>query len=220
MNRSTQPGQSTTKFWTPLRAALTLTVCALLATFGVSSCNSSNHTSNANETKINMTVNGSTAPAGGAKTNATTSEAVMLPANVLDTSLKTIDGKGFKLSDLKGKVLVIDLWATWCGPCRNEVPELVKMQTEYGPRGFEVVGLDISPDQDTQKDVDDFAKEFSINYKVAFAELELARSLMTGGNIPQSLVVGRDGRVIIHFIGFDPTSTTKRLRAAVEQALQ
>ena len=219
MNRSTQPGQSTTKFWTPLRAALTLTVCALLATFGVSSCNSSNHTSNANETKINMTVNGSTVPANGAPGGAPNA-GVMLPANALDASLKAMDGTAFKLSDLKGKVLLIDLWATWCGPCRNEVPELVKMQTEYGPRGFEVIGLDISPDQDTQKDVDDFAKEFKINYKVAFADRELTLSLMQGGNIPQSIVVTRDGRMIKRFIGFSSVQTLPLLRQTLDQALQ
>jgi thiol-disulfide isomerase/thioredoxin len=145
---------------------------------------------------------------------------VMLPASALDASLKTVDGKPFKLSDLKGKVLVIDLWATWCGPCRNEVPELVQMQTEYGPRGFEVIGLDIDPDSDSAEDVSKFSKEFKINYKVAFAEAELARSLMRGGNIPQSLVVGRDGHVIVHFTGFNADSTPKRMRAAIEQALQ
>jgi thiol-disulfide isomerase/thioredoxin len=220
MNRSTQPDKRANKFWTPLRATLTLTVFALLAAFGVSSCNSSNHTSNANDQKINMTVNGSTAPVNSAKTNTTTSEVVMLPASALDASLKTMDGSDFKLADLKGKVLVIDLWATWCGPCRYEVPELVGMQTEYGPRGFEVVGLDIDPGSDTPDSVSNFIKEFKINYKVAFAQRELAVSLMTGGNIPQSLVVGRDGKVIVHFIGFDPVSTPKRIRAAIEQALQ
>jgi thiol-disulfide isomerase/thioredoxin len=200
MNSSEQPRERTKKFWTPLRAALTLSVFALLATFGVSSCNSTTNApaANANEPKVNM----------------------MLPASALDAPLKTVDGKPFKLSDLKGKVLVIDLWATWCGPCRSEVPELVQMQTEYGPRGFEVIGLDIDPDSDTAEDVSSFSKEFKINYKVAFAEADLARSLMRGGNIPQSLVVGRDGHVIVHFTGFSAVSTPKRMRAAIEQALQ
>jgi thiol-disulfide isomerase/thioredoxin len=212
MNSSERPLGRTKKFWTPLRAALTLAVLALLATFGVSSCNSTSNApaANANGPKVNMTVN------GGEKNIAP----VMLPASALDASLKTVDGKPFKLSDLKGKVLVIDLWATWCGPCRNEVPELVQMQTEYGPRGFEVIGLDIDPDSDSAEDVSKFSKEFKINYKVAFAEAELARSLMRGGNIPQSLVVGRDGHVIVHFTGFNADSTPKRMRAAIEQALQ
>jgi len=216
MNSSEQHDGRTEKFWAPLRAALTLTAFALLATFGVSSCNSTSNApaANANGAKVSTTVK----PPGSTIENRT--EPVMLPASALDAPLKTMDGKPFKLSDLNGKVLVIDLWATWCGPCRNEVPELVQMQTEYGPRGFEVIGLDIDPDSDTAKKVSDFSKEFNINYKVAFAEAELARSLMSGGNIPQSLVVGRDGHVLVHFTGFNAVSTPKRMRAAIEQALQ
>ncbi|HEV7375679.1 MAG TPA: TlpA disulfide reductase family protein [Pyrinomonadaceae bacterium] len=212
MNSSEQPLARTKIFWTPLRIALTLTVFALLATFGVSSCNSTSNApaANANEPKVNVTVN------SGEKNIAP----VTLPASALDAPLKTMDGKPFKLSDLNGKVLVIDLWATWCGPCRSEVPELVQMQTEYGPRGFEVIGLDIDPDSDTAEKVSDFSKEFKINYKVAFAEADLARSLMRGGNIPQSLVVGRDGHVVVHFTGFSAVSTPKKMRAAIEQALQ
>jgi thiol-disulfide isomerase/thioredoxin len=218
MNPSGQPGDRTPKFWTPLRAALTLTVCALLSTFTVSSCNSSSNTpaTNANGPKVSMTV----------KTPGSTVEnkiePVMLPASALDTPLKTIDGKPFKLSELSGKVLVIDLWATWCGPCRSEVPELVQIQNEYGPKGVEVIGLDIDPDnpEETPEAVKAFAKEFKINYKVAFAEAELAKSLMRGGNIPQSLVVGRNGQVIVQFTGFNSQSTPKRMRAAIDQALQ
>lgn len=217
MNSPEQPRQPTAKFWTPVRAALTLTVCALLASFGVSSCNSSSNAParNANAPQISMKVNN-----GSAVPVENNVAPVMLPASALETSLKTIDGKPFKLAELNGKVLVIDLWATWCGPCRNEVPELVKMQEEYGPRGFEVIGLDIDPGSDTPEDVKDFIKEFKINYKVAFADRELASSLMRGGNIPQSLVVGRDGHVLVHFTGFSLVSTPKRMRAAIEQALQ
>lgn len=219
MNRSTQPDEIAERFWTPLRAALTLAALLLLATFGVSSCNSSDHSAstntNANAPKINMTVNGSSAHANGAP-----NPGVMLPTKAQDASLKTIDGNAFKLSDLKGKVLLIDLWATWCGPCRMEVPELVKLQSEYGPRGFEVVGLDLSPDQDTPKDVEDFIKEFKINYKVAFVERDLAVSLMEGGNIPQSIVVSRDGRMIKRFVGFSPVKTLPLLRQTLDEALQ
>jgi thiol-disulfide isomerase/thioredoxin len=221
MNLSTQPGQRADNFWTPQRVALTLAALVLLATFGVSSCSkSTDATNNTGAPNATVTINASnqgvrantpkTAPAGP----------TALPASALDASLKTIDGKAFKLADLKGKVLVIDLWATWCGPCRSSTPELVSLQKEYGPRGFEVVGLDIDPDSDTPEDVRDFAKQFDINYKVAFADRELAMSLMRGGNIPQSMVVGRDGQIIEHLVGFSPTNTPKRLREAIEKALQ
>jgi thiol-disulfide isomerase/thioredoxin len=131
-----------------------------------------------------------------------------------------MDGKAFKLADLKGKVLLIDLWATWCGPCRSSTPELVNLQKEFGSKGFEVIGLDIDPESDTPEDVKKFADQFDINYKLAFAERELAISLMRGGNIPQSLVVGRDGRIVEHQVGFHPVRTPEKLRAAIEQALE
>src|SRR5689334_8499877 len=168
-------------FWTPMRTALTFLAFGLLATFGIASCNSSSKTANtnANTPKISMTVNGAPAqPNNGAPQPP--AQPQMIPASALDVSLKTVDGKEFKLSDLKDKVLVIDLWATWCGPCRYEIPELVKMQDEYGDKGFEVIGLDIDPGSDQPEDVQKFAKEFKINYKVAFADADLARSLMKG----------------------------------------
>jgi thiol-disulfide isomerase/thioredoxin len=222
MNLSTQTGQRTNNFWTPRRVALTLAALALLATIGVSSCSkSTDATNNTGTPKATITVNASNQEAReNTPKTAAPAGPTALPASALDASLKTIDGKAFKLADLKGKVLVIDLWATWCGPCRSSTPELVSLQKEYGPRGFEVIGLDIDPDSDTPEDVRSFADEFKINYKVAFADRELAMALMRGGNIPQSMVVGRDGQIIEHLVGFSPTNTPKRLRAAIEQALQ
>ncbi|HKC62408.1 MAG TPA: TlpA disulfide reductase family protein [Pyrinomonadaceae bacterium] len=219
MNSSKQSGkESTNVFWTPARMALTIIVFTLLATFGISSCNSTDKSAgaNANAPQISMKVNG----ANAASQPANAAPPPMLPASALDFSLKTVDGKGFKLSELKGKALVIDLWATWCGPCRYEIPELVKMQSAYGPRGFEVVGLDIDPGSDTAAGVQNFIEKFNINYKVAFADKDLAISLMQGGNIPQSLVVSRDGHIVKHFIGFSPERTPAMMRDAIEQALQ
>ncbi|HEX8843094.1 MAG TPA: TlpA disulfide reductase family protein [Pyrinomonadaceae bacterium] len=234
MDFSRQPVKPANKFWTPARLSLMLVVFALLAAMSIAGCNSSTNAPKGNESgSANSPKAGGTSsnPGGGdgvapsansgvEKSNAAPPTAVMLPAIALDAPLKTIDGKDFKLSELKGKVLVIDLWATWCGPCRYEVPELVKMQDEYGPRGFEIIGLDIDPDSDSPEDVRKFIKEFSINYKVAFAEESLARSLMRGGNIPQSMVVDREGRIVEHLVGFHPLNTPKKMRAAIEQALQ
>lgn len=223
MKLPTQPGQRTSNFWTPLRLALTLTMFALLATFGITSC-SKPADSNANAggpPKATITVNAPTKPANAPVVSTDAAVApTALAASALETPLKTVDGKSFKLADLKGKVLVIDLWATWCGPCRNSTPELVNLQKEYGSKGFEVVGLDIDPNSDTPEDVKEFADDFDINYKLAFADRELAMSLMRGGSIPQSIVVGRDGRILDHLVGFSPTNTPKRLRAAIEQGLQ
>ncbi len=220
MNFSTPPDKRKSKFWTPLRSALTLTALALLASFGVASCGKpTDATGNTNTPKATVNASNSGAQAATAPKTAPTGPTA-LTASVLDAELKTMEGKAFKLADLKDKVLVIDLWATWCGPCRSSTPELVNLQKEYGPRGFEVIGLDIDPDSDTVEDVQAFAKEFNINYKLAFADREMAISLMRGGNIPQTMVVGRDGRIVEHLVGFHPVRTPEKLRAAIEQALQ
>jgi cytochrome c biogenesis protein CcmG/thiol:disulfide interchange protein DsbE len=213
MNHSTGPRRN---FWTPLRAALTLTALALLAALGFAGCNSKDKEAG-NAPKVTVTAG---PRANGTPAQATPTGPRMLPASALEAPLKTLEGKPFKLSDLKGKVLVLDLWATWCGPCRSSIPELVDMQKEYGPQGFEVVGLDIDPESDTPEDVRAFAKEFDINYKLAFADRELAISLMRGGNIPQSIVVNRDGQIVEHLVGFHPVNTPRRMRAAIEQALK
>ena len=215
MNHSTGPRAQ--NFWTPARAALTLTTLALVAALGVASCGKSADTQSVNAPKATVTVG--TKP-NGAAPPATPAGPRVLPASALNAPLETLDGKPFKLSDLNGKVLVIDLWATWCGPCRSSVPELVSMQKEYGPKGFEVIGLDIDPDSDTPEDVRAFAKEYEINYKLAFANRELAMALMRGGNIPQSIIVNRQGQIIEHLVGFHPVNTPKRMRAAIEHALQ
>ena len=206
MNSSTPQGHSSKGFWTSSRVALTLIVFTLLTAFGVAGCGGS---TNAPSTNTGSTKAG--AEPGGPP----------LSPIALDAQLETLDGEAFKLSDLKGKVLVIDLWATWCGPCRYEVPELVKIQQEYGPRGLEVVGLDIDPDNPSEapERVRAFAKEFSINYKLAYVKREVAVALMRGGSIPQSIVVSRDGHILEHSTGFHPVNTPKKLRAAIERGL-
>ena len=216
MNHSTGPRPGARNFRTPARGALTLAALALLAALGAAGCNSrDSQPANA----PNVTVTAGAKPNGAAPAESPAGPK-MLPASALDAPLETLDGKPFKLSDLKGKVLVLDLWATWCGPCRSSTPELVSLQKEFGPKGFEVVGLDIDPDSDTPEDVRAFAKEFDINYKLAFADRELALSLMRGGNIPQSIVVNREGQIVEHLVGFHPVNTPKRMRAAIERALQ
>jgi cytochrome c biogenesis protein CcmG/thiol:disulfide interchange protein DsbE len=217
MKFATQSNSRTNNFWTPLRAALTLSAFALLATFGIAGCNSADSTG---KPKATVTVNGPNAGPRVATNNNPPAMPATLPPSALDAELTTLDGKAFKLADLKGKVLIIDLWATWCGPCRASIPELVNLQKEFGPRGLEVIGLDIDPDSDTPEDVKAFADKYDINYKLAFAHNELARSLMSGGNIPQSIVVGRDGLITEHFIGFNPVRTPEKLRAAIEKAIQ
>src|ERR1051326_1903156 len=107
------------KFWTPLRLVTPAVAFGLLLAFAVSSCNSNDPPPKS--------------PAS-ARTN-------MLPRQVLEAENKAANGTSIKLGNYSGKVLLINLWATWCGPCRMETPELVKLHKEFQSRGVEMVGL-------------------------------------------------------------------------------
>ncbi|HEY0079863.1 MAG TPA: TlpA disulfide reductase family protein [Pyrinomonadaceae bacterium] len=142
-----------------------------------------------------------------------------VPANVWETSIQSLDGKQFKLADYKGKIIVLDLWATWCGPCRDEIPHLIALSKEFAPKGVEVVGVTSEdPTRDLAK-VQAFAKEFNISYKVGFAPQEIAIGLVRRGVIPQTFVITRDGHLLARFEGFHPTLTAPRLRQMVEHAV-
>jgi thiol-disulfide isomerase/thioredoxin len=141
---------------------------------------------------------------------------------VMNTELKLIDGGKFKLSDYRGKVVIVNLWATWCGPCRSEIPDLVKVSEEFKSKGVEVIGLtNEDPDMDLEK-VRDFIREFKITYKIGWGDQSFAMGLMQGeqrNSIPQSFIISRDGHVLKRFIGFNPVETPAKLRQALEEAV-
>jgi thiol-disulfide isomerase/thioredoxin len=200
--------------WTPARLAFSIVVLSLFAAFGVSSCNSNEElrTNTTNPPKTNV------APIR----NAPAAPAVLttLPNNILDTELKALNGAPIKLSSYGGKVLVLNLWATWCGPCRMETPELVNLYKENRSRGLEVVGLSTENPEESAEKVRKFVQDFDVNYRIGWATNEVAITLMQGRDaIPQSFVIGRDGRVIKRFIGYNPSSTPPLLKEAIEQAL-
>jgi thiol-disulfide isomerase/thioredoxin len=136
--------------------------------------------------------------------------------------MKDIMGQPFKLSDYAGKVVVVNLWATWCGPCRVEIPELIKLSNDYKSRGVELIGLTNEDPVDDEAKVKDFVAKQKISYRVGWGDKDLELALMQGevrNVIPQSFVITGDGRVIAHLTGFNPETTPQRLRQAVEQAL-
>jgi len=191
------------KFWTPLRLACTVISFGLLAAFGVSSCNSNDPPSVANR------------PAPNRPGFAT------LPQPVLDAENRAASGNPIKLGAYSGKVLFVNLWATWCGPCRMETPELVKLNKEFRDRGVEMIGLSTEDPDASAQSVNNFVREYKVDYQIGWATREVALGLMQGRtNIPQSFIIARDGRIIKRFIGFNPQSTPEQLRQALEQALE
>ena len=214
--------EHTPRVWTHRRLTLALITFALLTVALSASCN--------REANYEATTNAPT-PAANKPTGSPAAPAPppaaadgMLPDSLRQTQMTTLDGKPLKLADYTGKVLVLDLWATWCPPCRQEIPELVALQSAYKARGVEVVGLTIeglTEEQKAQKlpAVRKFASDFKINYTIGWAEENLARAfLLPSGSIPQTYVIGRDGRIVRRFPGYSPM-LDQQIRQTVDQAL-
>ena len=194
--------QSKKHFWTTGRLSLTAFVFTLAALV-ISSCTANdtanltanNNAAQSNQPKVTVTAN------RGPQTQQQALQTV--PPEVWNTDIQAVDGGTFRLSDYKDKVVVLDLWATWCNPCRAEIPHLVDLSKEYGSKGVQVVGLTTeSPQTDTEK-VRDFAKEMNINYKLGWARADMAMALMNGRpSIPQTFVIGPGGSILFHQIGY------------------
>ena len=118
----------------------------------------------------------------------------------------TVGDQPAKLSDYKGKVVVLDFYATWCEPCRAEIPRLVQMQKDYGSSGLQVIGLNVGGDEDRAQ-VPAFAKEFAIEYPLGFPDDDMVNQYLTDNqDIPQSFVYDRNGELVKRFIGYSSSS--------------
>ena len=115
--------------------------------------------------------------------------------SLLNAELPDLQGRPQTLARYRGKVLVVNFWATWCPPCREEIPDFVKMQQEYESKGLQFVGIAL----DTSQQVAGFAQEFGINYPLLLGgirESETLRGLGNpGGGLPYTLIYDRDGRL-------------------------
>ena len=108
-----------------------------------------------------------------------------------------------QLSDFKGKVVVLDFYATWCEPCRAETPHLVAMQRQYAEKGLQIIGLNVGGDEDRGQ-VPAFAKEFAVQYPLGYPDDDLVDNYL-GDNesIPQAFVFDRSGKLVKRFIGYN-----------------
>ncbi|MFA5806718.1 MAG: TlpA disulfide reductase family protein [Melioribacteraceae bacterium] len=122
-----------------------------------------------------------------------------------DFTLPTSDGKSMKLSDLKGKVVIVDFWATWCPPCRKGIPDLIDLKKKYGSKGFEIVG--VSLDTDTKGEVVPFIKNYGINYPVVYGNSIVAQAYGGVRAIPTSFVIDKQGKIVASYEGLMPKST-------------
>lgn len=152
-------------------------------------------------------------------------KAAPAPRTVSDFDIQMInpsDGQmsTVKLSNLvKGKVVVIDFWATWCGPCKKEIPNLIALQRTYQDQGVEVIGLHTQSPPVSKEEVIEMYKDMNINYKIGYTSNEMFAAFTNNdGVIPQTFIFGKDGVLIRHIRGGGP-QVPALLKASVEKAL-
>lgn len=111
-----------------------------------------------------------------------------------DFTLTTLDGKKVKLSDYRGKAVLLNFWATWCGPCKVEIPWFMDLEKEYGPQGLVVLG--VSMDDDGPTKVAQFAKEMKIDYTVVMGNDDVADEYGGVAGLPTTFYVDRSGKIV------------------------
>ena len=176
-------------------AALAVIFSAMTGCGGVQSSNT-----NANNTATNASAQ--------KKTNS--SEFPPLASGLADAEVAMVDGTKFKISDKKGKVLLVNIWGTWCGPCIAEMPHLIELQNKHGEQGFEVIGLNIGDgggSPEPLSDIKEFVAKQKLNYTIAIASDAVTNQfyLITKQQVvPQTILVDRAGKLRGVFVGGGP----------------
>jgi thiol-disulfide isomerase/thioredoxin len=123
-----------------------------------------------------------------------------------DFVLTDTQGNQVKLSDYRGKVVILDFWATWCPPCRKGIPDLIDLKKTYKDR-LAIIG--ISLDTDSKNDVVPFMKEYGINYKVVYGDNDVVQKYGNIQAIPTSFIIDQKGNIVTSFVGLQRIETYK-----------
>ncbi len=113
-------------------------------------------------------------------------------------SLTDINGQKLDLAAFRGKVVLLDFWATWCAPCRTEIPHFIDMQNRYGAQGLQIVGISLD---DSDKPVKKYYAEQKMNYPVAVGDDKLAEAYGGVLGLPVAFIIDREGRIIAKHTG-------------------
>ncbi|MDQ3134400.1 MAG: TlpA family protein disulfide reductase [Acidobacteriota bacterium] len=129
-----------------------------------------------------------------------------------------LDGRRARPADYRGQVLVLDFWATYCPPCREQTPHLIALQRRYGAQGLQVVGINVGGDEDRPK-VAGFVEQYGIQYPLGYPDQAMSELYFSDTSaIPQTYIFDRTGRLAKRFVGYD-TSTSTELEQVIKDAL-
>lgn len=159
------------------------------------------------------------AGSGGCSSSGTAKAASLKPESerkpAPEFTLKDTDGKPVHLSDYRGKVVLLDFWATWCGPCRVEIPWFIEMQRKHKDQGFEVLG--IAMDDEGWEVVKPFLADMGVNYRVMMGNDATAQLYGDVDALPSTFLIDRDGRIAAIHLGL---SSRKEFEDGVEELLR
>ena len=116
-----------------------------------------------------------------------------------DFTLQTLDGKTLRLSDFRGKAVVLNFWATWCQPCKIEMPWFVELQKQYGPEGVQFLG--VAMDDASPKDIGDFANSMGVNYPILIGKEAVGTAYGGVQFLPETFYIDRNGKVVDRAFG-------------------
>jgi len=136
-----------------------------------------------------------------AKTTANSSKAA-------DFVLKALEGDDVSLESYKGKVLLLNVWDTWCPPCRAEIPAFIELYDKYNSRGFEILG--VAGGQQGVQAVEDFVKDYGISYPIALLTADFYQAYSPLESIPTTFLIDRHGNIHKKYIGARPKSVFER----------
>ena len=128
-----------------------------------------------------------------------------------DFSLESLDGKSLRLSDFRGKAVLLNFWATWCGPCKIEMPWFVDLQNQYGSQGLQIVG--VAMDDASKEDIGKFAKDMGVNYPILIGKESVGDQYGGVPALPETFLISRDGKIVDKIIGL-------RGKAEIEDAVR
>ena len=118
-------------------------------------------------------------------------------------TLVDMNGRSVSLADFKGKVVILDFWATWCPPCKREIPDFIKLQSEYGSKGLQIVGIAL----DQPNKVQAFVKDNGMNYPVLLGTDEVAANYGGVEAIPTTFIIDKNGKIVKNYEGFRSKET-------------